>query len=84
MPTEPSPALPEDDADDEPLEGVEAIAAHIGQPRRRTQHMIDTGVLPTYREGRLLRMRPSTYREFDRRRQDAALERALRNTEATA
>jgi len=70
-------AAVDDDLDDI-LNGVEEIADFTGDDKRRTHYKLENEMLPAYQEGRLWRMRKSTYREFDRRRQEAALERALR------
>jgi hypothetical protein len=38
---------------DDRLVGVEAIAAFRGEPRRRTQYLLDKGVIPAGKEGNI-------------------------------
>lgn len=65
---------------DRPIRGVDAIAAFIGEERRRTYHLLETGQLPGYKLGGRWYLRPSRYcAHIDQLEAAAAAERGHRN-----
>jgi hypothetical protein len=65
---------PENLADDM-LTGAEQIASFTGDTVRRTNYLLEQKRLPAFQEGRVWKMRKSTYRAHIERLEAAALER---------
>jgi hypothetical protein len=51
-------------ADDAPIRGAKAIAAHIRLPVRQTNYLLECGRLPAFKMGRIWNMRPSAYQKL--------------------
>jgi len=60
---------------DDLLTGAEEIAGYTGDSLRRTNYLLEKGLLPAYKEGRIWKMRKSTHRRHIERLEIAALER---------
>jgi hypothetical protein len=65
---------PENLADDM-LTGAEQIASFTGDTVRRTNYLLEQKRLPAFQEGRVWKMRKSTYLAHVQRLESAALER---------
>lgn len=59
---------------DDMLTGAAEIGAYIGVTERRAQYLLEGGVLPAFREGRIYRMRKSTYLRHVERLEARAME----------
>ena len=66
------------------IRGVAAIAEFIGEPKRRTQHMVETGAIPCWKIGGRWYSRKSTLRAFMADLESQAVERAKSCDQARA
>ncbi len=75
MTTEPlaSTATTADDIAADTLTGAAEIAAFIGKPVRRVNHMLKSRQLPAFKLGKLWHMRRSAYRRMVETREAAAV-----------
>jgi hypothetical protein len=46
---------------DDTMEGIEAIADHIGKPKRKAYYLAETGQIPAFKLAGKWHMRRSTY-----------------------
>jgi len=46
---------------DDTMEGIEAIANHIGKPKRKVYYLAETGQIPAFKLAGKWHMRRSTY-----------------------
>jgi hypothetical protein len=61
---------------DDVLRGARKIADYIGEPERRTNYLLERGMLPAYQIGRLWHMSKKTHEAFRARLEDTAVARA--------
>jgi hypothetical protein len=68
---------------DDILQGVAEIGQFLKEPPRRVHDLLARGLLPAWQDGRLWRMRKSTYLALIAQREAIALERALSSASGT-
>ena len=61
---------------DDLLTGAAEIAAYRGDPVRRTTYLLEKGLLPAFKEGRIWKMRKSAHQRHIEALEAAALARA--------
>jgi hypothetical protein len=62
---------------DDMLTGAEEMAAFTGNTVRRMNYLLEKRCVPAYKEGRIWRMRKSTYLRFVEQREAAVMERLI-------